>query len=128
MIGQWFGQSFGAWFGRVATVPVNVIQPSGGWHWFRWDRPRRKRDEDEELEEALEAHLLATGTIEPETPPQKVAAFMARTPPEEVPAHVREAIKRAVRSETAAAYQLAMKRIREMEEEEDFAVLFIALH
>ncbi len=131
MIGQWFGQTFGQWFGGASVEPpdpppVNEIHPSGGWYWPHWWR--RKKRETEELEEALEAHLLHTGVIEPETPPQKVAAFMARTPPEAVPDHVREAIKRAVRSQTAAAYALALKRIREVEEEEEFAVLFIALH
>lgn len=124
MIGQWLGSYAGHWFGRVTQA--NVIQPSGGWYWPHWWR--RRKDEDEELEEALEAHLIHTGAIEPETPPQKVAAFMARTAPETVPEHVREAIKRAVRSQTAAAYALALKRIRELEEEEEFAVLFLALH
>ena len=121
MIGQWFGATFGQWFGRSA--PANVIQPSGGWYWPHWWK--RKKDEDEELEEALETHLIAEGVIEAVEPPQIVRAFMASRPPESVPEHVRNAIKRAVRSETEAAYRLALKRIREMEEEEEFAVLLV---
>jgi hypothetical protein len=128
VLGRWLGYSVGNWFGQVqANQPANVIQPSGGWHWFRWDR-RRKHEDDDELEEALEAHLLAEHVIEPVTPVQKVRAYMAVTDPETVPKHVRDAIKRAVRSETAAAFQLALKRIREMEEEDEFAVLFLTLH
>lgn len=126
MIGQWFGATFGQWFGQASQPATNVIAPSGGWHWFRWDR--RRKHEDEEEEEALEALLLAEQVIEPVTPPQKVRQYMALTNPETVPKHVRDAIKRAVRSETVAAYELALKRIRELEEEEEFAVLWIALH
>jgi hypothetical protein len=126
MIGQWFGATFGQWFGRTAEAPQNVVALSGGWYWPQWWR--RRKDDDEELEEALEAHLLAERVLEPVTPVQKVRAYMAVTDPETVPKHVREAIKRAVRSETAAAFDLALKRIREMEEEDEFAVLFLTLH
>ncbi len=123
MIGQWLGSYAGHWFGRVVAV---VVTPSGGWYYPGWWR-RKKRDE-EDLADAIEAHLVHTGVIEPDTAPLKIKAFMAKSDPEHVPAHVREAIKRAVRSETKAAFDLALKRIREMEEEEEFAVLFIALH
>jgi hypothetical protein len=126
MIGQWLGNTVGQWFGATQSQPANVIQPSGGWNWFRWDR--RKKDDDEEEEDALEAHLLAEQVIEAKEPEQKVRLFMALTNPEVVPKHVRDAIKRAVRSETVAAYQLAAKRIRELEEEDEFAVLFLTLH
>jgi alpha-D-ribose 1-methylphosphonate 5-triphosphate synthase subunit PhnI len=106
---------------------------TGGWGAFNaWEaegRSRKRKKEEEEEADRLEALLIAEKVIEPETPPQKVVAFMVERPPAEVPEKVRAAIQRAVRSETDAAYDLALKRIRELEEEEDFTVLLtLALH
>ena len=126
VLGNWLGRSIGHWFGQTASQPSNVIQPSGGWHWWSWGRRKRRRDEDE-LADALESHLIHTGVVIPETPHQKVLAFMSVREPDEIPKHVRDSILRAVRAQTAAAYSLALKRIREIEEEEDFVVL-MALH
>ena len=131
----YFSDYFGPYF-EVCRDPVTVTeeQPSGGWRSYlyweqQWLRRKRKRQEEEEEADRLEALLIAEQVIEPETPPQQVVAFMAARPPQEVPRKVRAAINRAVRSETAAAYDLALKRIRELEEEEDFVVLLtLALH
>jgi hypothetical protein len=129
----YFSKYFGPYF-EVCRDAVTEEQPSGGWRsYLYWEqqglRRKLKRREEEEEAERLEALLIAEQVIEPETPPQQVVAFMASRLPDEVPERVRAAVTRAVRSETAAAYDLALKRIRELEEEEDFTVLLtLALH
>ena len=130
----YFGNYYGPYFDvcRDTVSRQTGDRPAGGWaSWFRWEqeglRRRRRRREEEEQADRLEAYLIAEKVIEPETPAQEVVAFMVTRPPEEVPDKVRAAISRAVRSETAAAYKLALKRIRELEEEEDFAVVVTLL-
>jgi len=125
----YFSKYFGPYFEVCRdTVKVEEERYSGGWRsYLYWEqqglRRKRKRQEEEEEADRLEALLIAEQVIEPETPPQQGVVFMASRPPAEVPERVRAAMTRAVRSETDAAYELAVKRIRELEEEEDFAVV-----
>ncbi len=133
---SYFTGYFSGYFDSGESPVENVIQPTGGWGYYNdrnAERQRRKwlkrQQELEDEADRLEAHLIEAKAL-PDNPEvfDRIKVREYATDVQRFSRRTQRAVDYALHARTALAYQLAARELAKAVEEEELAVLLIALH